>query len=29
LGEPIALAIHFENMDVMGQAIEQGAGQPL
>jgi hypothetical protein len=29
VGEPIALAIHFENMDMMGQAIEQGDGQPL
>ena len=29
LCEAIAFAVHFENVDVMGQAIEQGAGEPL
>src|SRR3974377_462058 len=29
LGEPVAFAVHFENVDMMGQAIEQGAGEPL
>src|SRR5271166_4501241 len=29
LGKPIALAVHFKNVDMMGEAIEQGAGQPL
>src|SRR6202163_3388112 len=29
LFEAIAVAIHFEDMDVVGQPIEQRAGQPL
>ena len=29
LCEPVALAVHFENVDVVGQAIQQGAGEPL
>jgi hypothetical protein len=29
LFEAVALAVHFENVDVMGQTIEQGAGQAL
>ena len=29
LCESIALAVHFEDMDVVGEAIEQGAGEPL
>jgi hypothetical protein len=29
LRKAIAFAVHFENVDVMGQAIEQGAGEPL
>ena len=29
LREPIAFTVHFENVDVMGQAIEQCAGEPL
>ena len=29
MGEPIAFAVHFENVDMVGQAVEQGAGQPL
>ena len=27
LPEPVALAVHFENVDVMGQPVEQRAGQ--
>jgi hypothetical protein len=26
LCEPVALAVHFEDVDVVGEAIEQGAG---
>ena len=29
LCEAIAFAVQFKNVDVMGQAIEQGTGQPL
>src|SRR5437016_14518613 len=29
LFEPVAVAVHFEDMDVVGQPIEQRAGQPL
>lgn len=29
LREPVALAIHLEDVDVVGQAIEQSAGQSL
>ena len=29
LCESIALAVHFEDMDVVGEAIQQGAGEPL
>src|SRR5712691_7975140 len=29
LFEAIAVAVHFEDMDVVGQPIEQRAGQPL
>ena len=29
VGEAIALAIHLEDMDVMGQPVEQRAGQAL
>src|SRR5215207_6931952 len=29
LCEPIAVAVHFENVDMMGKTIEQSAGQPL
>ena len=29
LRKAIAFAVHFENVDVMGQAIEQGTGQPF
>ena len=29
LRDAIAFAVHFENVDVMGEAIEQGAGQSL
>ena len=29
LREPVALAIHLEDVDVVGQAVEQSAGQPL
>ena len=27
--EPVAFAVHLENVDVMGQAIQQRACQPL
>ena len=27
--EPEAVAVHFEDVDVMGQAVEQGAGEAL
>jgi hypothetical protein len=27
--EPIAVAVHFEDMDVMGESVEQGAGKAL
>ena len=27
LPEPVAVAVHFQDMDVVGQPIEQGAGQ--
>src|SRR5271154_6972033 len=27
--EPIAVAVHFEDVDVVGQPVEQRAGQPL
>ena len=27
--EPVALAVHLENMDMVGQAVEQCAGEPL
>ena len=29
LFEPIAVAVHFEDMDVVGQPIEERTGQPL
>ena len=29
LFEPIAVAVHFQDVDVVGQPIEQSAGQPL
>ena len=29
LSKPIALAIHFEDVDVMGEGVQQGAGEPL
>ena len=29
LREPVALAVHFEDVDVVGEAIQQGAGEPL
>ena len=29
LFEPIAVAVHFEDVDVVGKAIQQGAGEPL
>ena len=28
-GEPETVAVHFQDVDMMGQAIEQGAGQPF
>ena len=27
--EPIAFAVHLQNVDVVGQAVEQRAGEPL
>ena len=27
--EPVAVAVHFQDVDVMGKAVEQGAGEPL
>ena len=27
--ETVALAIHLQDMDVVGETIQQGAGQPL
>ena len=27
--EPVAVAIHLENVDVVGEPVEQGAGEPL
>ena len=27
--EPVAVAVHFEDVDVVGQPVEQRAGQPL
>ena len=27
--EPIALAIHLEDMDVVGEAVEEGPGEPF
>src|SRR5437667_12031994 len=29
LFEPVAVAVHFQDVDVVGQPIEQRAGQPL
>src|SRR6516162_2913041 len=29
LREAVALAVHFEDVDVVGEAIQQGAGEPL
>src|ERR1700731_5380782 len=29
LFEPIAVAVHFEDVDVVGQSVEQRTGQPL
>src|SRR5271155_1137899 len=29
LFEPVAVAVHFEDVDVMGQAVEQRAGEPF
>ena len=29
LVEPVAVAVHFQNMDMVGQAIEQRAGRAL
>ena len=29
LFEPIAVAVHFEDVDVVGQPVEQRTGQPL
>jgi hypothetical protein len=29
LFEPVAVAVHFQDVDVVGQAVEQGTGQPL
>ncbi len=29
MSEPEAVAVHLEDMDVMGEAVEQSAGQPL
>jgi hypothetical protein len=29
LCEAVAQAVHFEDVDVMGQAVEQGSGEPL
>jgi hypothetical protein len=29
LVEPVAVAVHFEDMDVMGEPVEQRTGEPL
>ena len=29
MGETIAVAVHFQDMDVMGEPVEQRAGEPL
>ena len=29
LFQPITVAVHFEDVDVVGEAIQQGAGEPL
>src|ERR1700731_3323801 len=28
-GEPIALAVHLQDVDMMGEPVEQGAGEPF
>ena len=28
-GKPIAVAVHLEDMHMMGQSVEQGAGEPF
>ena len=28
-GEPVALAVHLQDVDMMGEPVEQGAGEPF
>jgi hypothetical protein len=28
-GEPIAFAVHLQDVDMMGEPVEQGAGEPF
>jgi hypothetical protein len=27
--EPVAIAVHFQDVDMMGNAVEQGVGEPF